>query len=220
MLELIQLPWSPYCCVQRRILEFSGVRFKIVNIPATDRSLVWKLTRQRYYQVPIIKDGRTVVFETGPNSQVIAKYLESRLRPGLFPAEFEGVQDLLWRFIENDVEDCTFKLNDIYFREFVPAANRLGHLRWKERKFGPGCIEQWRDRQPALLAELELRLTPFEQMLAARRFLLDGRPRFVDFDLWGMLANFLYSGHYKISRELPNIAGWYRRMTNVSLAQL
>ncbi len=220
MLELIQLPWSPYCCVQRRILEFSGARFKTINIHATDRSLVWKLTRQRYYQVPIIKDGRTVMFEIGPNSQAIAKYLESKLRLGLFPAEFEGVQDLLWRFLENDVEECTFKLNDIYFREFVPAADHLGHLRWKERKFGAGCIEQWRDRQPALLAELEQRLSPFEQMLATRRYLLDGRPRFVDFDLWGMLANFLYSGHYKISRELPNIAGWYRRMTNVSLAQL
>jgi glutathione S-transferase len=220
MLELIQLPWSPYCCVQRRILEFSGARFKIINIPAPDRSLVWKLSRQRYYQVPILKDGRTVVFETGSNSQVISKYLESKLRLGLFPAEFEGVQDLLWRFLENEVEECTFKLNDIYFREFVRPKDQLAHLRWKERKLGAGCIQQWRDRQPELLAELEVRLAPFEQMLATRRYLLASRPLFVDFDLWGMLANFLFSGHYKISRELPNVAGWYNRMTNVSFAQL
>jgi glutathione S-transferase len=57
-------------------------------------------------------------------------------------------------------------------------------------------------------------------MLATRRYLLASRPLFVDFDLWGMLANFLFSGHYKISRELPNIAGWYDRMTKVSFAQL
>ena len=49
MIELIQFPWSPFCIVQRRILEFSGVRFKIINVPNTDRSLVWKLTKQRYY---------------------------------------------------------------------------------------------------------------------------------------------------------------------------
>ena len=61
MIELIQFPWSPFCIVQRRILEFAGARFKLVNIPNTDRSLVWKVTRGRYYQVPVLKDGRTVV---------------------------------------------------------------------------------------------------------------------------------------------------------------
>jgi hypothetical protein len=48
MIELIQIPWSPFCIVQRRILEFSGTPFKITNIPNQDRSLVWKLTKQRY----------------------------------------------------------------------------------------------------------------------------------------------------------------------------
>ena len=33
MIELIQFPWSPFCIVQRRILEFSGAPFKITNIP-------------------------------------------------------------------------------------------------------------------------------------------------------------------------------------------
>ena len=58
MLELIQFPWSPFCIVQRRILEFAGVPFKITNIPNGDRSLVWQLTRQRYYGVPVIRDGK------------------------------------------------------------------------------------------------------------------------------------------------------------------
>ena len=72
MIELIQFPWSPFCLVQRRILEFAGIRFKITNIPPQDRSLVWKLTRQRYYGVPIVKDGKTVVFDINDDSQVIA----------------------------------------------------------------------------------------------------------------------------------------------------
>ena len=36
MIELIQFPWSPFCIVQRRILEFSGTKFKITNIPNGD----------------------------------------------------------------------------------------------------------------------------------------------------------------------------------------
>ncbi len=57
MIQLIQFPYSPFCIVQRRILEFSGTKFKIVNIPNGDRSLVWRLTRERYYGVPGIRDG-------------------------------------------------------------------------------------------------------------------------------------------------------------------
>lgn len=56
MIELIQFPCSPFCIALRRILEFGRAPFKITNIPVGDRSLVWRLTRQRYYQVPIIRD--------------------------------------------------------------------------------------------------------------------------------------------------------------------
>jgi hypothetical protein len=45
MIELIQFSYSTFCLVQRRILDFSGVRYKITNIPNQDRSLVWRLTR-------------------------------------------------------------------------------------------------------------------------------------------------------------------------------
>src|SRR5258706_5700671 len=99
MIELIQFPWSPYCIVQRRILEYSGAPFKITNIPNQDRSLVWKLTRQRYYGVPVIRDGKTVVFEMDEDSQVVAKYLDEELELGLFPARWRGVQSVLWKFI-------------------------------------------------------------------------------------------------------------------------
>ena len=36
MIELVQFPWSPYCIVQRRILEYAGTRFKVVNGEITE----------------------------------------------------------------------------------------------------------------------------------------------------------------------------------------
>ncbi|MBI3413838.1 MAG: glutathione S-transferase [Verrucomicrobia bacterium] len=212
MIELIQFPWSPFCLVQRRILEFAGAPFKIVNVSSGDRSLVWKVTRQRYYQVPVLKDGKTVVFETDEDSQVIAKYLDNRLQLGLFPAEWAGVQRILWRYIESEVQDCTFKLNDIYWQENVPQSERLTYLRHKERKFGRGCFEQWRAQQDQMLEALAKSLIPFEQMLADKNFLLDARPRFVDFDLFGMLANLLYSGHYELPAAHTQLKLWHTRM--------
>ncbi len=219
MIELIQFPWSPFCLVQRRILEYSGVRFKITNVPNADRSLVWRLTRQRYYGVPIIKDGRNVIFETDNDSQVIAKYLDTKLKLNLFPASFAGLDEILWRHIEDQIEDPCFRLNDIYWREMVPKKEQVAFLRHKERKFGRGCIDQWRAQQLQLLGQLACRLRPFEQMLAHRPFLLDQQPHFVDFDLWGMLANFLYSGHYQFPKNLPCLNDWHNRMSKIKKAK-
>jgi glutathione S-transferase len=215
MIELIQFPWSPFCIVQRRILEYSGAKFKIVNIPNGDRSLVWRLTRERYYGVPIIRDGKSVVFEVNDDSQVIAKYIDSKFNLGVFAWQWEGVQSILWRYIENEVEGICFRLNDIYWGEMVPRADRLRFLRHKERKFGRGCIDQWKVQQKGLLASLSECLIPFEEMLMFHPFLLDDRPRFVDFDLFGMLGNFLYSGHYRLPAKHTRLKEWYGRMTKV-----
>jgi glutathione S-transferase len=215
MIELIQFPWSPFCIVQRRILEFAGARFKITDIPNVDRSLVWRLTRQRYYGVPIIRDGKSVIFEVNEDSQVIAKYLDTKLQLGLFPWDLEGVQSLIWRYIENEVEGVGFKLDDIYWRKVVPVPDQLAFLRHKERKFGRGCLDQWRAQQKELLAQLEQRLVPFEEMLLTRPFLLDQRPRFVDFDLYGILGNFLYSGQYRLPAAHTRLRKWHRQMTGV-----
>jgi glutathione S-transferase len=215
MIELIQFPWSPFCLATRRILEYSGEKFKIINIPNGDRSLVWKLTRERYYQVPVLKDGKTVVFETDDNSQIIAKYLNEKFALGLFPREWAGVQQILWRYIENDIEGPCFKLNDVYWREMVPKSDRLRFLRHKERKFGRGCLDQWAEHQQDLLKQLQNALAPCEQMLNEKRFLLGNRPHFVDFDLYGMLSNFLYSGHYELPAAHTQLREWFPRMKTI-----
>jgi glutathione S-transferase len=220
MIELIQFPWSPFCIVQRRILEFSGVRFKIRNIPNSDRSLVWKLTKQRYYGVPVIKDGKTIVFEISEDSQVVAKYLDEEMELGLFPAKWRGVQSVLWGFIENEIEGATFRLNDIYWKEFVPSRDQLPFLRHKERKFGRGCIDQWRKEQGVWLKKLEDRLVPFEIILSHQPFLLDDQPRFIDFDLFAMLENFLYSGHYKLPARHKEIQKWHARMAAIKFSDI
>ena len=217
MIELIQFPWSPFCIVTRRILEYGEVPFKITNIPNGERSLVWRVTRERYYQVPVIRDGRNVIFETGENSQVIAKYLNDKFQLALFPQEWRGLQSLIWRHIENEIEGSCFRLNDIYWQEFVPKSDQLRFLRYKERKFGRYCIDQWRAQQKDLLKQLSEKLIPFEQMLLHKPFLLDAAPRFVDFDLFGMLSNFLFSGHYKLPKAHLCLNEWFGRMSKIQL---
>jgi glutathione S-transferase len=66
-----------------------------------------------------------------------------------------------------------------------------------------------------LLAQLEQRLLPFEEMLLHQPFLLGQQPRFVDFDLYGMLGNFLYSGQYRLPAAYTCLRQWHHRMTRL-----
>ena len=186
----------------------------------SDRSLVWKLTKERYYQVPIVSDKGHVVFEVDDNSQVIAKYLDARLQLGLFPVEWEGVQKILSQFIDNDVEGLTFRLNDAHYREVVPKQEQLAYRRHKERKFGRGCLEDWLKSKAKLTADLKDKLVPFEQMLGHKHFLLGSKPYFVDFNLWGRLANFLFSGQNRLPAGLPAIKKWYGRMSRIQRSEV
>jgi glutathione S-transferase len=70
------------------------------------------------------------------------------------------------------------------------------------------------------LKKLEELLVPFEIILTHQEFLLDDQPRFVDFDLFGMLENFLYSGHYKLPARHKQIRQWHRRMARIKLKDL
>ena len=162
--------------------------------------------------LPVLRDKATAIFETGDNSQVIAKYLDSRLDLDLFPRQWEGIQELIWPYIENDLEGIGFKLNDIYWREFVELSDQLRFLRHKERKFGRGCIDQWKRNQKELLKEFGDKLLPFEKMLSSRPFLLDQHPRFVDFNLYGIIANVLFTRHYRLPARHKRLTEWYGRI--------
>ena len=85
-------------------------------------------------------------------------------------------------------------------------------------KHACGCLNQWLADNKLLQAQLADRLLAFEEMLAHRLFLLGARPRFVDFDLMGMLDNFLYSGHYKLPARHSQIQKWYRRLASAKLS--
>jgi glutathione S-transferase len=114
----------------------------------------------------------------------------------------------------------TFKLNDIYWLEMVPVRDRLLFLRHKERKFGVGCLDRWSQEKKYLLEELTRRLLPFDEMLVGHSFLLEDRPRFVDFDLYGMLGNFLYSGHYRLPPGHVRLKQWHRRMGKIKIKDI
>lgn len=211
MITLIQIPQSPFCISVRRILERNRIPHKIRNIPAHDRSQVIRATKGRGYTVPCLVDAKTAVSDFTDFGQEVARHIDRKHRLGLFPRDKEGIQAILARYIEAQLEDVGFRVNDSYLISTFPLVERVMQTRFKERKFGKGCVQQWTKDRAKLNRQFAELLKPLDNMLASSPYLLGERPLFVDYDLYGIIENYLYNGHTKLP-PLKHLQRWLRAM--------
>jgi glutathione S-transferase len=212
VITLIQFPWSPFCITVRRILERHKIPHRVRTIqPDSDRGVVIRATKGRGYSVPCIVDGKRAVVDLTPFGQEVARYVDRKYRLGLFPRGKEGIQLILAQYIENQLENTGFRLNDSFVVPTLPLVERVLLIRYKERKFGKGCIQHWIRDRAKLSRQFGELLKPMDSMLSSSPFLLGERPLFVDYDLYGIFGNFLYSRHTKFP-ALSNLQRWYRKM--------
>jgi glutathione S-transferase len=212
MITLIQFPWSPFCISIRRILERHRIPHRIQNIPSQQRDSVIHATKGRSYSVPCVIDGKTAVADFTDFGQEVARYIDRKHNLGLLPRDKEGIQAILARYIENDLEGIGFKIDDSYVIPTLPLVERVMLTRFKERKFGKGCVQQWTKDRTKLTGQFADLLVPIDNMLASSPFLVADRPLFVDYDLYGILGNYLYSGKTKFP-NLKNLQRWHRAMS-------
>ena len=220
-LTIYQMAYSPFCIPITAALRSFGVPFETKEIPNWDRSELLRLTGGAYYQVPVlVHDGR-VITESSGDSEDIARYVDRLFAKGrLFPERLDGLQQIVIEFLSDDVEFQTFRLLDPYTLDKIsdPVARGL-FLRHKERKFGRGCVEQWRRDASAIRAEADRLLGRFEITLRHSLFLFGDAPVYSDFLLYGILGNLTYGGHHRLNAEQSALAEWCNRMEKVSLAQ-
>jgi glutathione S-transferase len=211
---IYQLAHSPYCLPITRALEALGVEHTVVNVSNGDRSEIIRLTGGAYYQVPVVQYGERVLFDLGGDGLDVPRFIDREFGGGrLFPREFEGLQLILVPHIENNIELPVFKLTDIHY---VPAiadmVERALVIRHKERRFGRGCIDQWRAGKDALVAEAVSLLKPFDLIVAQKPFLVTDTPVYTDFALYGILANLTYNGWNPFPGGLPDLQRWFTTM--------
>ncbi|MGD0059743.1 MAG: glutathione S-transferase N-terminal domain-containing protein [Verrucomicrobiia bacterium] len=215
MITLIQFPWSPFCISIRRILERNQIPHRLQTISSQHRDPVIRATKGRAYTVPCLIDGKTAVADFTDFGQEVARYIDRKYKLGLFPRNTEGIQAILARYIENDLEGIGFKVDDSYVIPTLPLVERVMLTRFKERKFGRGCIQQWTKDRAKLNRQFAELLVPMDNMLASSPFLIADRPLFVDYDLCGILSNYLYCGKTMLP-HLKNLQRWHRAMSHRS----
>ena len=161
--------------------------------------------------MPCLIDGRNAICDVTNFGQEVARYIDRRYEVGLFLKEFEGIQLILSRYIENDLELVGFKVNDTYVIPTRPLIERTMLIRHKERKFGRGCVQEWTSHRRYLCDQFAALLKPIDHMLTASPFLLTDRPLFVDYNLYGVLGNYLFNGKTRLP-NLKHLRRWYQAM--------
>jgi len=211
MLTIIQLPWSPFCIAIKHILERHRIPFRLHNIAYHDRVSIIKATKGKSHTVPCLIDGRHAICDLTDFGQEVARYVDRRYRLNLFPKKLDGLQLILSRYIENELEMVGFKVNDTYTIPTRPLIERTMLIRHKERKFGRGCVREWITHRRYLCAQFEELLKPIDNMLASSPFLQGNRSLFVDYNLYGVLGNYLFNGKTRFT-SLKHLRHWYQAM--------
>ncbi len=213
-LTIHQFDYSPYCIPITAALKALGVSFRAVEVRMHRRAGIIKLTGGRYYQVPVLQNGSDIVFESGPDTLDVARYVDRVFAGGrLFPAALEGLQRVIVGHIENDVEAVTFKLADPRrIARIEDVVERTENVRHKERRFGRGCVDAWRREAPALRRQAEALLEPFDLMAQNSPFLLGSEPVYADFALLGIVGNITHGGYVSLPRRLAALGRWRARL--------
>ena len=216
MLKIYYFDRSPFCIALLQAARAGGVEPELVRVPNFDRSELIRVTNGASYQVPVLADGSRIVCESGPDSQDLAEYLDTHYLQGrLFPAALQGWQTIINLYIENTVEAVTFKVCDAaVIPQVTDVVERTLLIRHKERKFGHGCVDRWQRERPAMIAEANRLLLPFEQTLLNTKapFLFGAAPVYTDFLLYGILGNYTFEDTLPFPEELPALRDWRDRV--------
>jgi glutathione S-transferase len=213
-----QMPHSPFCIPVTAALTALGVAHETREVPNWDRRLLLELTDGAYYQVPVLVHNGRVVFESAADSQAVAHYIDHQWAGGrLFPVALDGLQAIALDFIENEIEARTFKLTDVHYLDTIKDVGERGMIvRHKERRFGRGCVEQWKRETAAIRAEANALLARFESTLRHSPFIFGEAPVYVDFALYGILGNLCWNDWNRLSGEQDALAQWRTRMAGWS----
>lgn len=212
--RLYQFATSPFCAKVRKILDFKGVDYELIEVDYLERKELLVASGQLYVPAVTLVTGETVV-----DSERIAQTLEEVYPdPSIFPAEWRGLHLALARHFDTALED-------VLFRAVIPDEaeyfRRQGHDRvafWRlirDRKYGVGFCDEMIKTNSERLAEAAAMLQPLDDTLRERAFLL-GRIGYADFALYGQLSLLAISGELKIPAEMSSLSAFYGRMDRIS----
>lgn len=222
---LYQFVTSPFCSKVRKILDYKGLDYQIVEVDYVERKELIAASGQIMVPALRLEDvqngAEAAAVETVVDSDRIAMRLEELCpEPTILPARSRGLHLALTRYIDSSVEEALFFAampdEERYFAR--QGADRLAMFRFiRERKYGAGFCERMEREHETNMVRVREVLAPFEMALEHGAFLLGG-PGLADFALYGQLHFLALSGVLKIPHELPRLREFYDRVDRITAA--
>jgi glutathione S-transferase len=213
-LRLYQFASSPFCAKVRKILDYKGPSYELVEVDYLERKELLLTSGQVMVPALTLENRETIV----DSDRIAARLEEIYPEPTIFPPQWRGIHLALARYFDTELEEALF-------RAAVP--DEIAHYRrqggdrealWRlvrERKYGAGFCDRMIESHEANLAHSRILLQSLDESLGDRAFLL-GRIGYADFALYGQLSYLAFTGELKIPADLQNLRAFYHRMDGIS----
>lgn len=215
-LTLYQFATSPFCAKVRKILDFKGLDYQVVEVDYLERKELILASGQLMVPALTLETGDTIV----DSDRIASRLNELYPEPTLFPPEWRGVHLALARYFDTEFEDALFRatLPDELSHYARRGRDREAFYRLiRERKYGTGFCDEVVRNHASYWASAQQLLVPLDDTLRERAFLL-GRIGYADFALYGQLSYLAISGVLKIPSEMTSLRAYYGRMDRITAA--
>jgi glutathione S-transferase len=214
--RLFQFATSPFCAKVRKILDYKGIEYELVEVDYLERKELLNASGQIMVPALTLESGETIA-----DSDRIAMRLEELYpEPTIFPPGQRGIHIALAHYIDSAVEDAIFRVavvdEAVHFR--AQGADREAMWRLiRDRRYGNGFVDRMRDELEANWKATIAILAPFAEQLGAGvgAFLLS-RIGLADFSLYGQLHLLALTGELKIPASMPHLRAFYGRMDRIT----
>ena len=210
VMQLYGFRYSPYARKISAALDLVRAPYTWIEVPYSDRDALATLTGG-YIHVPVLQrdDGQVIC-----DSRRIAEHLtrDPTIAATLVPAPLDGPIWAYHDWCDGPLEDVLFRVASPLIRDqWQRPGERALYVLIKERKFGPGCVDEWQTRRDELLARANALLAPTERTLRAQPFLFGAAPTLADAALSGQFA-MLEAADPALLRRFPAALGdWLGR---------
>ncbi|HKD65287.1 MAG TPA: glutathione S-transferase family protein [Candidatus Binataceae bacterium] len=212
--RLFQFYPSALCAKTRKLLEFKGLAYDVVEVDYVDRAALLAASGQIETPALELSSGEVLVDSAWIVTRLDALYPE----PAVLPPLSRGLHLALSRYFESAVSDALMRFAITDVLEFYTRAGdqQAAFFRLvQDRKYGSGfCDRMAAERESNLQLAQEL-LAPLDDALTEKAFLL-GRLGLADFALYGQLWRLAFTGELKIPESLRNLREFFGRIDRLS----
>ncbi|MBF6559029.1 MAG: glutathione S-transferase family protein [Candidatus Binataceae bacterium] len=213
ILTLYQFSTSPFCAKVRKILDFKGLDYRVVEVDYLERKDLLAASGQLMVPALTLESGETIA----DSDRIAARLDELYPEPTIFPPQWRGIHLALARYFDGELEDALFRAalpGEIAHYARLGRGHEAFYRLIRERKYGAGFCDATVRAHDAAMARAHELLAPLDATLADRAFLL-GRIGYADFALYGQLGYLAIGGELKIPAEMENLSAWYGRVDRI-----